>query len=202
MSATAAAATTRLICMPVMPTDATQENPDCLIFPGLGSSQTGLCGPFLFPFRWTFQRRGGRRSWRRRAHRTMEAHLVPLFIEAVPPPVKALRGLLFNLAEGVRIHHELDLGEAFFTVFPPFGSGETEVVVDFLPVARIQAIGRDGSSMLLSRMARAWTARCKRARSIRPTRRVPRRLRRPLRAAGRNGAAHRRPGVMGRQGQV
>ena len=70
----------------------------------IGRASTGLTGPYAFPSKWTFQRRGElQKTTRRRArHLRMQAGQFlrgqPLYIEAVTPPLKAIRHLLGELA--------------------------------------------------------------------------------------------------------
>lgn len=56
----------------------------------------------------------------------------PLFIEAVPVPVKRLRDLLYVLALRIQEHYEMHVGEEFFALFSgtPLGA-MVEAVVDF-----------------------------------------------------------------------
>lgn len=76
-----------------------------------GKPTSGLIGPFAFPFEWTFQRsRSGRKSSRKPFHRLPSIKGMPLFIEAVPPPVKQLREMLRELGAAVHIHAH-DIGE-------------------------------------------------------------------------------------------
>lgn len=118
------------------------------------SPNTGLCGPFLFPFRWTFERKRGRKSARRTAHRRQPAvRGKPLFVEAGPLPVKALRHLLQRLAARMDEHRSLDIGESFFDVFPAYPDNTEEALVDFL--ADGTSIARDGSRMLVEQL-RQW----------------------------------------------
>lgn len=125
----------------------------------IGSADTGLCGPFLFPFRWTFERKRGHRSARRSAHRLMPAHTgKPLFVEAGHVPVKALRHLLQCLALRVAEHRHIDIGETFFEVFPSYCGNDEESLVDFL--ADGASITRAGSRSLVLRLGQwfqgAW----------------------------------------------
>jgi len=123
--------------------------------PCIGSPATGLLGPYLFPFRWTFERNRGRRGARRRAHRVMtERRRVPLFVEAGPLPVKRLRHLMQRLASRIADHREIDIGDAFFSVFPCGDDGEA--IVDFLDPDT--GVGRTGSHMLVAALRR-WFMR-------------------------------------------
>lgn len=117
----------------------------------VGSPQTGLLGPYAFPFRWTFERNCGRRGTRRRAHRLMpERHGAPLFVEAGPVPAKYLRHLMHRLASRIAKHREIDIGEAFCEIFP---CGDNGAWVDFLdPQA---GVSRPGSHMLIAAL-RSW----------------------------------------------
>ncbi len=113
----------------------------------LGASTCGLVGPFAFPFQWTFQRnRGGRKSSRKAMHRLTGVKGMPLFIEAVPPPLKRLRNMLQELGEVVlSLHYEVD--EDFFTLF----GGEAalndadEVILDFTQALTARACPRYGT---------------------------------------------------------
>lgn len=121
----------------------------------IGSSETGLLGPYEFPFCWTFQRNRGRRGTRRRAHRLMpEQHGVPLFVEAGPVPVKYLRHLMHRLAVRVAGHLESDIGPRLFEIFPCFGS---EAWIDFLDPHAGSV--RAGSQMLIAVLRNWFTAR-------------------------------------------
>lgn len=128
----------------------------------VGSGETGLLGPYEFPFRWTFQRNRGRRGTRRRAHRLMpERHNVPLFVEAGSVPVKFLRHLMQRLAHRIAQHRELDIGEVFFHIFPFIGH---EAWVDFLdPQA---GFARPGSHILVASLRDWFMARWREAQKV------------------------------------
>lgn len=120
----------------------------------VGSPETGLLGPYEFPFRWTFQRNRGRRGTRRRAHRLIpEWQGMPLFVEAGPVPVKYLRHLMRGLAVRMAGHLESDIGTRLFEIFPCFGN---EAWIDFFDHNAGSA--RPGSQMLVAALRR-WFMR-------------------------------------------
>lgn len=125
----------------------------------LGTADTGLTGPHAFAPNWSFQRRGERQvSARRRARHLCSQHGerlhgVALYVEAVEPPLKAIRHLLTQLAQVVRIHADEDIGFARLRCFFP---GEAdEASVDFADDAAIEACPREGTRWLFARW-RNW----------------------------------------------
>ncbi len=118
----------------------------------IGPAECGLVGPFVFPAQWTFQRNPGRKSQRRQAHRRLDVHGIPLFIEAALLPMKRLKSLMNELARRVWEHYALDIGETFFAVFPV---EHDEAIVDLMDLKNIDHIPREGSCLLIQRL-RLW----------------------------------------------
>jgi hypothetical protein len=127
----------------------------------IGRASTGLTGPYAFPSNWTFQRRGElQKTTRRRArHLRMQAGQFlrgqPLYIEAVTPPLKAIRHLLGELAQVVQIHQTFDIGFDRLYAFFPGPTGEAWI--DFADPAAILACPREGTALFFMRKRR-WFA--------------------------------------------
>lgn len=127
----------------------------------LGSPHTGLVGPFAFPDRYTFERRVELdKSARKRARRMRAAcgsvRGVPLYIEAVVPPLKILRGLLVQLATIVDIHSR-DIGHAM--LYEYFPGEDEEACIDFSAGEEIESCPRLGTRAWFSRWRRWLWAR-------------------------------------------
>lgn len=127
----------------------------------IGCASTGLTGPYAFPPNWTFQRRGAlQKSTRRRARQLrMQAGQClrgqPLYIEAVTPPLKAIRHLLSELAQVVQIHQTFDIGfEQLYAFFPGPGG---EAWIDFADPAAILGCPCEGTTLFFMRKRR-WFA--------------------------------------------
>lgn len=119
----------------------------------LGAPTCGLVGPFAFPLQWTFQRnQGGRKSSRKSMHRLTGVKGKPLFIEAVPPPIKQLRSLLREFAERVS-RHEAEIGVEFFSLFSNPSATPVdaeEIVLDLTQVLEARACPRYGTWKLIN----------------------------------------------------
>lgn len=119
----------------------------------LGSARSGLIGPYAFAPNWSFQRQKAlNKSARHRAHHLWaqageRVHGVPLYIEAVTPPLKRLRHLVDELARVVWIHQCLDIGfEALRGLFP---GAAGEACIDFAASSAITAYPREGTRWFL-----------------------------------------------------
>lgn len=124
----------------------------------LGKPTTGLAGPYAFPFGWTFQRRRALQHTSRRhaRHLARLAAGMPLYIEAVTPPLKALRGELNTLALAVACHQG-DIGYALLhRLFPGPDDG---CWIDFADTSRIDACPRYGTRWFLQRQYRRFWRR-------------------------------------------
>lgn len=128
----------------------------------IGAAHTGLTGPYAFAPQSTSQRRGAlQKTSRRRARHLQrfegqELRTVTLYVEAVTPPLKAIRRLLTQLAEVVQIHQRYDIGfDALYALFPgPNG----EAWIDFADGTAIEACPRLGTQWFFWRWRRwfAW----------------------------------------------
>lgn len=125
----------------------------------IGTASTGLTGPYAFAPQSTFQRRGTLQKTSRRRARYLqsiggaELRSIPLYIEAVCPPLKAIRHLLTQLAQVVQIHQRWDIGfDALHALFP---GPEGEAWIDFADNHAIEACPRDGTRGLFGKW-RNW----------------------------------------------
>ncbi len=121
----------------------------------IGAADTGLTGPYAFAPKWTFQRRGERQVSARKRARHLRAQNgealrgVALYVEAVEPPLKAIRHLLTQLAQVVWIHADHDIGYAELRRFFP---GEAdEASIDFADDTAILASPREGTRWFFGR---------------------------------------------------
>lgn len=119
----------------------------------VGASTCGLVGPFAFPFEWTFERnRSGRKSSRKPMRRLPGLKGVPLYVEAVPPPLKRLRYMLRELGERV-CSHQYQIDEAFFSLFASFPTATDdtdEVILDLTQVLEEQSCSCYGTRKFIN----------------------------------------------------
>lgn len=127
-------------------------NPPPFVF---GTADTGLTGPYAFAPNWSFQRQGERQVSARRRARHLRAQNgetlrgVALYVEAVEPPLKAIRHLLTQLAQVVWIHADHDIG--FAELRRLFPGGVEEASIDFADDIGILACQREGTRWLFGR---------------------------------------------------
>lgn len=121
----------------------------------LGTSNTGLTGPHAFAPNWSFQRRGERQVSARRRARHLCAQNgeclrgMSLYVEAVGPPLKAIRHLLTQMAQVVWIHADHDIGFEQLRRFFPGEAGEAWI--DFVDSNAIGACPREGTRWFFGR---------------------------------------------------
>lgn len=119
----------------------------------IGSSDSGLTGPFAFPTTYRWQRIVERRLAARKAARRIYAvPRIALYVEAAPLPVKRLRHLITELAISVREHYAYDIGEEMFNLFPVILD---HVCIDFASASLPHECARDGTRMWFDRL-RDW----------------------------------------------
>lgn len=80
-------------------------------------------------------------------------HGVPLYVEAVTPPLKALHHLLDELARVVDIHQRFDIG--FSAIYGYFPGPAGEVWIDFADGSAIARCPREGTAMFFQ-AKRRW----------------------------------------------
>ncbi|MBN2700596.1 MAG: hypothetical protein JXR29_04000 [Methylothermaceae bacterium] len=115
----------------------------------VGSPETGLSGPFAFPFNYRIQG-----AHRRSTHRAL-GYGMPRAVQAAPVPVKRLRGLMRRVAHALAVHHR-DIGDELFEILPAAPEGGVQIDLA-LPLARNHC-WRYGTRLYLSSL-RTWFAR-------------------------------------------